>query len=42
MLNNAAYRKQMLDNYDLLDEKMGKPGASGKTAGLIIKYATKK
>ncbi len=42
MLNNAAYRKQMLDNYDLLDKKMGKPGASGKTAGLIIKYATKK
>jgi lipid-A-disaccharide synthase len=32
----------MLANYDRLDEKMGRPGASLKTAGLIIKYAQKK
>lgn len=36
------YRSQMLANYDLLDQRMGKPGASAKTAGLIIKYASKK
>ena len=36
------YRNQMLANYDLLDARMGKPGASAKTAALIIKYASKK
>lgn len=36
------YRNQMLANYDLLDARMGKPGASVKTAGLIVKYASKK
>jgi lipid-A-disaccharide synthase len=41
ILNNAAYRQKMLDNYDLLDDKMGKPGASARTASLIIKYASK-
>jgi lipid-A-disaccharide synthase len=42
ILNNKNYRENMLANYDKLDEKMGKPGASAKTAGLIIKYASKK
>jgi lipid-A-disaccharide synthase len=42
ILNNKTYRENMLANYDLLDERMGKPGASAKTASLIIKYATKK
>jgi lipid-A-disaccharide synthase len=42
LLNNVSYRSKMLAGYDLLDEKMGKPGASAKTAALIIKYATKK
>jgi len=42
MLNNNSYRQKMLADYDLLDEKMGKPGASAKTAELIIKYASKK
>ncbi len=42
ILNNKTYRENMLANYDKLDEKMGKPGASAKTAGLIIKYASKK
>lgn len=36
------YRQQMLANYDLLDERMGTPGASAKTAALIVKYASKK
>jgi lipid-A-disaccharide synthase len=36
------YRSTMLANYDLLDQRMGKPGASAKTASLIVKYASKK
>jgi lipid-A-disaccharide synthase len=39
ILNDKSYRNNMLANYDQLDERMGKPGASGKTAELIIKYA---
>lgn len=42
LLNNANYRKAMLDNYDELDQRMGTPGASQKTAALIIKYTSKK
>jgi len=42
LLHNENYRQKMLHNYDLLDERMGKPGASAKTAKLIIKYAAKK
>ena len=41
IINNAGYRQKMLENYDKLDEKMGKPGASEKTADLIIKYVAK-
>jgi len=40
--NDKTYREQMLENYKKLDERMGKPGASAKTAALIIKYASKK
>ena len=42
LLHDEIYRKQMLDNYVELDERMGKPGASGKTASLIFGYLTKK
>jgi lipid-A-disaccharide synthase len=42
IINNKAYRQKMLTDYDELDVKMGKPGASAKTAELIIKYTTKK
>lgn len=42
ILNNNNYRQTMLDSYDQLDQKMGTPGASAKTAGLIVKYSTKK
>ncbi len=38
LVNNTDYRAKMLANYDELDVRMGKPGASAKTAGLIIKY----
>ncbi|MFI5158826.1 MAG: lipid-A-disaccharide synthase [Sphingobacteriales bacterium] len=42
LLNDKNYREKMLADYDALDDRMGKPGASAKTAALIIKYATKK
>ncbi|HEY2582481.1 MAG TPA: lipid-A-disaccharide synthase, partial [Mucilaginibacter sp.] len=42
ILNDKNYRANMLREYDELDERMGKPGASAKTASLIIKYASKK
>jgi len=42
ILDDMTYRGNMLNNYNKLHEKMGKPGASEKTAGLIIKYAAKK
>ncbi len=42
ILNNKAYYDNMLSNYNKLHEKMGKPGASEKTAGLIIGYTAKK
>ena len=42
LVNNTVNRQRMLDDYDQLDQKMGTPGASAKTAKLIIGYATKK
>ena len=42
LVNNNTYRQKMLANYDELDVRMGKPGASAKTAALIVKYASKK
>ena len=41
LLSDSVYRQNMLDDYDLLDEKMGTPGASAKTAALILKYVQK-
>jgi lipid-A-disaccharide synthase len=38
IVNNVTYRQNMLDNYEELDVRMGQPGASAKTAGLIVKY----
>ena len=38
ILNDKAYRQQILGYYSQLDEKMGKPGASAHTAELILKY----
>jgi len=42
LLHNTTYRDAMLKNYDELDVRMGQPGASAKTAALIVKYSTKK
>ena len=42
ILDNQKYLNKMLKDYNELDDKMGKPGASFKTAELIIKYASKK
>ena len=38
ILKDKTYRQQMLDNYAELDQKMGEPGASAHTAGIILKY----
>jgi len=38
LLHDADYRSQMLANYDELDVRMGEPGASAKTAKLIMGY----
>ena len=42
LLHDATYRNTMRKNYDELDVRMGKAGASAKTAALIIGYAAKK
>lgn len=41
ILNNPSYRQQMLTGYDELDKLMGEPGASAKTASLIVGYIQK-
>lgn len=38
-LLDGAGRSRMLDDYHQLDKKMGEPGASARTALLIIRYA---
>jgi len=42
ILNDKAYRQKILHDYDLLDKKMGEPGASARTANLIMKYTRAK
>ena len=42
ILNDKAFRDKMLENYKGLFNRMGTPGASARTANLIIKYAAKK
>lgn len=42
LLDAGTYRQTMLKEYEELHIRMGKPGASAQTAGLIVKYATKK
>jgi lipid-A-disaccharide synthase len=41
LLGDTGYRAAMLANYDGLDKRMGQPGASAKTAELIIGYLKK-
>lgn len=38
LLNNSEHRKDVLENYDTLADKLGQPGASEKTASLIYGY----
>lgn len=38
LINDPTHRASVLENYALLQEKMGKPGASGRTAELIVGY----
>lgn len=38
LINDSEYRQNVLENYELLAEKLGQPGASRKTAELIYKY----
>lgn len=38
LIIHAEYRKSVLENYEILAEKLGTPGASQKTARLIFKY----
>jgi len=42
LVNNKNHRQTVLTDYDELDKRMGQPGASEKTAALIIKYAQNK
>jgi len=38
LLNNKAYREELLAQYQLLHERMGSPGASAKVAKLLLQY----
>lgn len=38
LINNSDYRENIFENYGLLMEKMGKPGASERTAELITAF----
>lgn len=42
LLNKKTDRQQMLDDYQILHQKMGEPGASERTARLIIDFLTKR
>ena len=42
LINDPAYRDNILENYDLLMEKMGEPGASTRTARLITAFLNEK
>ncbi len=41
LINNKAHRASVMENYEILAEKLGSPGASEKTAKLIVKYLGK-
>lgn len=38
LLNNKEHRASVMENYEILAEKMGSPGASAKTAKKIVAY----
>lgn len=39
LINNKEHRASVMENYDILADKLGSPGASEKTAKLIVKYS---
>lgn len=41
LINNEQYKDKMMQNYADLSQRMGKPGTSDRTAGLIIGYQQK-
>lgn len=42
ILNNGDHREEINNSYQELADRMGQPGASARTADLIIRYASKK
>mgnify|MGYP003500286111 FL=1 len=38
IITEPEHRASILENYDVLAEKLGTPGASQKTASLIVQY----
>ncbi|MNN76094.1 lipid-A-disaccharide synthase [compost metagenome] len=38
LINKPEYRASVLENYEILAQKLGQPGASNKTAKLIVQY----
>ncbi|WP_270090579.1 lipid-A-disaccharide synthase [Sphingobacterium sp. SYP-B4668] len=38
LINNQEHRNSVLENYEVLSQKLGTPGASEKTAKLIVSY----
>lgn len=40
LINNPEHRASIMENYDILAEKLGSPGASEKTAKLIMQYSS--
>ncbi|HMR19441.1 MAG TPA: lipid-A-disaccharide synthase [Sphingobacterium sp.] len=40
LINDPKHRASVMENYEILAEKLGAPGASGKTARLIVAYLT--
>ncbi|QBQ41304.1 lipid-A-disaccharide synthase [Sphingobacterium psychroaquaticum] len=40
LINNKEHRASVLENYDILAEKLGQPGASQKAAKLIFSYTS--
>jgi len=38
LIGESEHRASVLENYEVLAEKLGKPGASKKAAGLIVRY----
>jgi lipid-A-disaccharide synthase len=40
LINDSGHRASVMENYDILAQKLGEPGASARTAKLIVGYLT--